>query len=70
MTSFSEDLPNDLMTKILSLLPFESILRFKAVSKSLNQLLSSHSFARTHSLSSSPSYPNLSLCSCGRMILL
>ncbi|KAL4190386.1 hypothetical protein AMTRI_Chr07g24530 [Amborella trichopoda] len=42
------------MIRILSLLPVESILRFKSVSKAWNSFLSSPSFATTHSLSSSP----------------
>ncbi|ERN18837.1 hypothetical protein AMTRI_Chr07g75440 [Amborella trichopoda] len=54
MVSPFSDLPNDLIIKILSLLPVESILKFKTVSKSWNQLLSSPFFATIHSLSSSP----------------
>ncbi|KAL4190385.1 hypothetical protein AMTRI_Chr07g24520 [Amborella trichopoda] len=64
MGSLSTDLPDDLMIKILSQLPVESILRFKSVSQSWNSLLSSSSFATTHSLSSSalsPTFPLLVL---------
>ncbi|KAL4188797.1 hypothetical protein AMTRI_Chr08g203870 [Amborella trichopoda] len=41
MGSLSTDLPEDLMVKILSLLPIESILKFKYLPKLWNQLLSS-----------------------------
>ncbi|ERN20451.1 F-box/kelch-repeat protein At3g23880 [Amborella trichopoda] len=56
MASLACNLPQELMINILVLLPVESILRFKAVCKSWNQLLSSHSFKIAHSISPSTSY--------------
>ncbi|ERM98218.1 hypothetical protein AMTR_s00095p00149310 [Amborella trichopoda] len=54
MGSLCSALPDDLMLNILTQLPVQSILNFKAISKSWNATLSSPSFATAHSLSSSP----------------
>ncbi|ERM98223.1 hypothetical protein AMTR_s00095p00151510 [Amborella trichopoda] len=54
-------LPDELMLKILTQLPVQSILNFKAISKSWNETLSSPSFATAHSLSSSPFSPTFPL---------
>ncbi|KAL4189831.1 hypothetical protein AMTRI_Chr08g167420 [Amborella trichopoda] len=45
------EFPDDILLRILSLLPVEIICRFKCVCKSWQQLLSSKDFARIHSLS-------------------
>ncbi|KAL4203481.1 hypothetical protein AMTRI_Chr01g128150 [Amborella trichopoda] len=49
------------MLNILTQLPLQSILNFKAISKSWNATLSSPSFATAHSLSSSPFSPTFPL---------
>ncbi|KAL4203489.1 hypothetical protein AMTRI_Chr01g104220 [Amborella trichopoda] len=54
-------LPDELMLKILTQLPVQSILNFKVISKSWNETLSSRSFATAHSRSSSPISPTFPL---------
>ncbi|KAL4203490.1 hypothetical protein AMTRI_Chr01g128190 [Amborella trichopoda] len=61
MGSLSCTLPDDLMLNILSLLPIQSILNFKVISKSWNDILSSPSFATVHSFSPSPIFLTFTL---------
>jgi hypothetical protein len=42
------DIPWELFTKILSLLPVESLLRFRSISKSIRTLIDSHYFINLH----------------------
>jgi len=42
------DLPPEILTGILSLLPVQSLLRFRSTSKSLQSLIDSHSFINLH----------------------
>jgi len=42
------DLPPEILTGILSLLPVQSLLRFRSTSKSLQSLIDSHNFIKLH----------------------
>lgn len=42
------DIPSELFTNILSLLPVQSLLRFRSTSKSLRTLIDSHNFINLH----------------------
>jgi len=54
------DLFSDLFTEILSLLPVQTLLRFRSISKSLKSLIDSHNFTNLH-LKNSLNF-NLVLC--------
>jgi len=47
------DLPPEIVTGILSLLPVQSLLRFRSTSKSLQSLIDSHNFILKNSLNRS-----------------